>query len=65
LAGSTRHENGGGTSISNPAPSGAADVAALVLSVNPALKWNEVKDLLKRASDCIDPQGGQYDAAGP
>jgi subtilisin family serine protease len=51
----------GGTSSACP---GAAGVAALVLSVNPALKWNEVKDLLKRACDRIDPQGGQYDAAG-
>ena len=51
----------GGTSSACP---GAAGVAALILSVNPALKWNEVKDLLKRASDRIDPQGGQYDASG-
>jgi subtilisin family serine protease len=51
----------GGTSSSCP---GAAGVAALVLSVNPTLKSSEVKDLLKRACDRIDPQGGQYDAAG-
>jgi subtilisin family serine protease len=51
----------GGTSSACP---GAAGVAALVLSRNPALKWNEVKDLLKRACDRIDPQGGDYDAAG-
>jgi Subtilase family len=51
----------GGTSSACP---GAAGVAALVLSVNPALKWNEVKDLLKRACDRIDPQGGDYDAGG-
>ena len=51
----------GGTSSACP---GAAGVAALVLSVNPALKWHEVKDLLKRASDRIDPQGGQYDPNG-
>lgn len=51
----------GGTSSSCP---GAAGVVALVLSVNPALKWNEVKDLFKRACDRIDPQGGEYDAAG-
>jgi subtilisin-like proprotein convertase family protein len=51
----------GGTSSACP---GAAGVAALVLSVNPALKWNEVKDLLKRACDKIDPQGGEYDADG-
>lgn len=51
----------GGTSSSCP---GAAGVAALVLSVNPALKWQEVKDLLRRACDRIDPQGGGYDASG-
>lgn len=51
----------GGTSSSCP---GAAGVAALVLSVNPDLKWLEVKDLFKRACDKIDPQGGNYDTAG-
>jgi subtilisin family serine protease len=50
----------GGTSSACP---GAAGVAALVLSVNPNLKWHEVKDLLKRACDKIDPQGGNYDSA--
>jgi len=39
-------------------------VAALVLSVNPNLKGAEVKDLFRRACDRIDPQGGEYDAAG-
>ncbi|HSI60848.1 MAG TPA: S8 family serine peptidase [Ideonella sp.] len=51
----------GGTSSACP---GAAGVAALVLAVNPELKWHEVKDLLKRAGDRIDPQGGAYDAQG-
>lgn len=51
----------GGTSSSCP---GAAGVAALTLSANPALKWHEVKDVLKRACDRIDPQGGAYDANG-
>ena len=51
----------GGTSSACP---GAAGVAALVLSVNPALNWQEVKELLKRACDRIDPSGGQYDATG-
>ncbi|MBM3622876.1 MAG: peptidase S8 [Alphaproteobacteria bacterium] len=50
----------GGTSSACP---GAAGVAALVLAVNPGLKWQEVKDLLKRACDKIDPQGGNYDSA--
>ena len=51
----------GGTSSACP---GAAGVAALVLSANSALRWNEVKDILRRACDRIDPQGGQYDANG-
>jgi subtilisin family serine protease/subtilisin-like proprotein convertase family protein len=51
----------GGTSSACP---GAAGVAALVLSANPALQRNEVKDILKRTCDRIDPQGGQYNAAG-
>jgi len=51
----------GGTSSACP---GAAGVVALVLAVNPDLKWQEVKDLLKRACDKIDPQNGDYNAAG-
>ncbi|MBZ4421314.1 S8 family serine peptidase [Myxococcus sp. RHSTA-1-4] len=51
----------GGTSSACP---GAAGVAALLLSANTALRWNEVKDLLRRACDPIDPQGGKYDANG-
>ena len=51
----------GGTSSACP---GAAGVAALVLSVNPALTSQGVRDVLKRACDRIDPSGGQYDAAG-
>ena len=51
----------GGTSSSCP---GAAGVVALILSVNPALRWQEVKELLKRSCDRIDPSGGQYDATG-
>jgi subtilisin family serine protease len=51
----------GGTSSACP---GAAGVAALILSVNPDLKWLEVKELLKRACDKIDLQGGDYDADG-
>jgi subtilisin-like proprotein convertase family protein len=51
----------GGTSSACP---GAAGVVALVLAVNPNLKWHEVKDLLKQACDKIDPQGDNYDASG-
>ena len=50
-----------GTSSACP---GAAGVAALVLSANPDLKWHEVKDVLRRAGEKIDPQNGQYDANG-
>jgi len=51
----------GGTSSACP---GAAGVVALVLSVNPNLRRDEVKDILKRSCDRIDPAGGEYDAAG-
>ena len=51
----------GGTSSAAP---GAAGVAALALAVNPALKWNEVRDVLKRGCDRVDPTSGQYDSAG-
>ena len=51
----------GGTSSSCP---GAAGVAALVLSVNPELKSQEVKELFKRACDKIDPQRGEYNDDG-
>jgi len=48
----------GGTSSAAP---GAAGVSALVLSKNPQLRWNEVKDILKRSCDRIDAAGGGYD----
>jgi subtilisin family serine protease len=51
----------GGTSSACP---GAAGVVALILSANNALRWNEVPDILRRACDRIDPQGGQYDVNG-
>lgn len=51
----------GGTSSACP---GAAGVVALVLGVNPDLKREEVRDLLKSSADRIDPQGGAYDAKG-
>jgi subtilisin family serine protease len=51
----------GGTSSACP---GAAGVAALVLSVNSELRWQQVRDILRQACDRIDPQGGQYDANG-
>jgi len=51
----------GGTSSACP---GAAGVVALMLSANPALRWDEVRDILRRNSDPIDVANGQYDANG-
>jgi subtilisin family serine protease len=51
----------GGTSSACP---GVAGVAALVIARNPNLRWDEVKDVLKRSCDRIDPAGGQYDENG-
>lgn len=51
----------GGTSSACP---GAAGVAALVVSRNPDLRWDGVKDIMKRCCDRIDSQGGGYDANG-
>src|SRR5207244_1113389 len=51
----------GGTSSSCP---GAAGVAALVISRNPTLTGDEVRDTLRRCCDRIDPSGGNYDASG-
>ncbi|MDP1769199.1 MAG: S8 family serine peptidase [Nitrospirota bacterium] len=51
----------GGTSSACP---GVAGVAALVLSRNPSLRWDEVKDILKRSCDPIDAAGGNYNAQG-
>ena len=51
----------GGTSSAAP---GVAGVAALVLARNPGLTALQVKDILKRACDRIDPAHGRYDANG-
>ncbi|QEF98299.1 Calcium-dependent protease precursor [Stieleria maiorica] len=51
----------GGTSSACP---GVAGVVALMLSANPDLTPLEIKDLLRRSSDAVDPEGGQYDADG-
>jgi len=36
----------------------------LLLSVNPDLKWQEVRDILKQSCDKIDPNGGNYNTDG-
>ncbi|MEH2418172.1 S8 family serine peptidase [Nostoc sp.] len=51
----------GGTSSACP---GAAGVVALIIARNPNLRWDEVRDIIKRSSDRIDPSGGKYDANG-
>ena len=51
----------GGTSSACP---GAAGVAALVLSANPDLGREAVRDILARCCDRIDPERGAYDARG-
>ncbi len=51
----------GGTSSACP---GAAGVCALVLAVNPALTWIEVKELLRSSCDKIDASGGNYNSQG-
>ncbi|MHC5832828.1 MAG: S8 family serine peptidase, partial [Nostoc sp.] len=42
----------------------AAGVAALIIARNPNLLWEEVRDIIKRSSDRIDPSGGKYDTNG-
>jgi subtilisin family serine protease len=51
----------GGTSSAAP---GVAGVAALVLARNPDLRWDEVRDILKRSCDRIDTTNGRYSAEG-
>ncbi len=48
----------GGTSSATP---GVAGVAALVLARNKKLRYQQVKDILKRACDRIDTAKGRYD----
>jgi subtilisin family serine protease len=50
-------DNFGGTSSSAPL---AAGIAALVLSVNPELNWEEARDVLRETADKIDKSGGKY-----
>ncbi len=53
--------NFGGTSSACP---GVAGVVALMLSVNPDLNWQEVKNLIRHSCDRIDEEMGSYDAKG-
>ena len=47
----------GGTSSATPLVAGAA---ALVLSANRSLRWDEVRDVLTSTADKIDSAGGNY-----
>jgi subtilisin family serine protease len=51
----------GGTSSACP---GVAGVVALMLAVNPDLRWQEVRDLLRETAEPIDPENGEYDDEG-
>ncbi len=51
----------GGTSSSCP---GVAGTAALILSANQDLTWEEVRKIIKDTSDKIDTAGGDYDSKG-
>jgi subtilisin family serine protease len=55
--GSAYCDDFGGTSSATPL---AAGIAALMLSVNPSLRWNEVGDLMKATADRIDAAKGDY-----
>ena len=57
----TTVERFGGTSSSTPLVAG---LCGLILSVNPELTAEEVKDILKISAQQIDPAGGNYDANG-
>jgi subtilisin family serine protease len=55
--GSAYCDDFGGTSSATPL---AAGIAALMLSVNPSLRWDEVGDLMKSTADRIDAAKGNY-----
>ncbi len=54
-------EDFGGTSSSCP---GVAGTVALILSVNPELTWQQVREVIKDTSEKIDTAEGNYDAEG-
>jgi subtilisin family serine protease len=47
----------GGTSSATPL---AAGVAALILSLNPSLRWDQVRKYMRDTADKIDPKHGKY-----
>ncbi len=51
----------GGTSSACP---GVAGIVALILSINPDLNWEQVKEILKNSCEKIDEEGGMYDPKG-
>ncbi len=51
----------GGTSSACP---GVAGVAALMLSANPDLTWQQAKEIMKNSCDQIDAEMGNYNAQG-
>ncbi len=53
--------NANGTSSACP---GVAGVAALILARNPDLRWDEVRDIIRRSCDQIDLPNGRYDQNG-
>jgi len=51
----------GGTSSACP---GVAGTVALILSVNPDLTWQQVREIIKDTSEMIDITNGNYDSQG-
>ncbi|HEY0160202.1 MAG TPA: S8 family serine peptidase [Thermoanaerobaculia bacterium] len=49
----------GGTSSACP---GVAGTAALILARNPALRWDQVREIFRTTADPIDAANGDYDA---
>jgi subtilisin family serine protease len=47
----------GGTSSACP---GVAGIIALILSINPELQWDQVKEIIKNSCDRVDEEGGLY-----
>ncbi len=50
--------------VTSSACPGAAGVAALVISRNPALRWDQVREVMKQSCERIDTANGAYDANG-